>query len=257
MTTEDRFMRLVGILKQLRGENGCPWDREQTHTTLRPLMLEELYEIFEAIDENSFDKLKEELGDLLMHILFQAELAGEEGEFTLDDVLDGISDKLVRRHPHVFGNVKVSSTDEILANWAKIKMLERAGKGDEISALDGVPRNLPALLRAQRIQQKASRVGFDWQKKENVFDKVKEELQELEQAIRTEDKEGMEEELGDLLFAITNLARFLDISAEMALLKSVKKFEERFRYIEGNLDKSPTDATLEEMDELWNKSKEE
>ncbi|MCD6097551.1 nucleoside triphosphate pyrophosphohydrolase [bacterium] len=257
MRTEDRFMRLVRILKRLRGKDGCPWDRKQTYTTLRPLMLEELYEIFEAIDESSFDKLKEELGDLLMHILFQAELAEEEGKFTLDDVIDGISDKLVRRHPHVFGDVEVSSTDEILANWAKIKMLERAREGSKVSALDGVPKELPALLRAQRVQQKASRVGFDWQKKEDVVDKVNEELEELKQAIRAGDKDGVEEELGDLLFAITNLARFLDISAEMALLKSVKKFEERFRYIEEKLDKPLSDATLEEMDELWNKSKEE
>ena len=245
------FERLVDVMRRLRRE--CPWDKEQTHESIRYSLIEEAYEVVEAIDDKSLEELKNELGDLLLHVVFHTSIAEEKGEFTLEAVIDGLTDKLIRRHPHVFGDVQVSGPQEVKENWEKIKLSE----GRE-SIVDGVPRELPALLRALRVQEKASKVGFDWEKKEDVWKKVQEELGELQRETRAGNHERAEEELGDLLFAIVNYARFLHINPEYALRRTVDKFIERFQYIEAKLKeqgKAISKTTLEEMDKLWEEAK--
>ena len=247
---------LVGIMKKLLDPGGCPWDREQNHKTLKPYMIEEAYEVCEAIDKNNLDELKEELGDVLLQVVFHSELAGREGHFDISDVIKGICDKLISRHPHVFSTVIVNSSQEVLANWEEIKRKEK--KKRKTSILDGVPQNMPALAIACRIQERASNVGFDWEKIEDVWEKVEEELREFSEAKKKGDQEKIEEEFGDLLFALVNLSRFQNINPEQALRKTIRKFEERFRYIEQKAEeqgRSLKDMSLSEMDAYWNEVK--
>jgi tetrapyrrole methylase family protein/MazG family protein len=257
MTEEKRgFDRLMEIMRRLRAPGGCPWDAEQTHESLKRYLLEECYEVIEAIDTNDPALLKEELGDLMLQPVFHAAIAEETGGFTMDEVLDTICDKLVRRHPHVFGDQVVKSASEQVANWERIKKKE---KGDERkSALSGVPPHLPALLKAQKITEKAARVGFDWERVDQVFAKVLEELKEFEETMEARDQERMEAELGDLLFAIVNLGRFLALDPEEALRKTIDRFSRRFGHVEESLlaaGRHLQEASLEEMDRLWEEAK--
>lgn len=250
------FNTLVTIMQRLRAPGGCPWDAEQTHESLTRYLLEETYEVIEAIDNKSPQHLKEELGDLLLQPVFHAAIAEEAGTFTINDVIQNICEKLIRRHPHVFGNEKITSSAAQIENWEKIKKEE---KGDERkSALSGIPPALPALLKAQKITEKAARVGFDWEHVEEVKAKVIEELQEFEEALAEGDTVQMEAELGDLLFAIVNLGRFLEINPEEALRKTINRFQNRFEYVEATLYNNGVamqNATLSEMDILWEKAK--
>ncbi len=245
---------LVNVMKRLRGKDGCPWDREQTHESLKPYLIEEVYEVFDAIDRKDDVELKEELGDLLLQIVFHAQLASEEQRFTINDVAQTIVLKLKRRHPHVFGEVQVDHADEVLQNWEAIKKQE----GKE-SVLDGIPKELPALLKARRIQEKVKRVGFDWEAPEPVFKKVIEEVAELKRAVAEGNRSLIEEEFGDILFSLVNVSRFLEIDAEDALRQTVNKFERRFRYIEKKVNekggKPIQDYSLQELDTLWEESK--
>jgi tetrapyrrole methylase family protein/MazG family protein len=254
----DLFGELVQIMARLRGENGCPWDREQTHASIKPYLLEETYEVLESIDENDPAKLEEELGDLALQVVFHAQMADEAGLFTIADVLRGINEKLRRRHPHIFGDVKADTAQEVLFNWEQIKKLEREKAQGRASVLDGVPRELPALLRAHRLQEKASRVGFDWNEARQVFQKVEEELAELRAAMESKQPDRMEAELGDLLFSLVNLGRFIAVNPEDALRKTIARFIARFQYIEEELARrgtAPGQVTLEEMDALWAEAK--
>ena len=247
----EEFGRLVEVVARLRRE--CPWDRKQTHESIRPYLIEEAYEVAEAIGSGDDGELKEELGDLLLQVVFHARMAEERGAFSVGDVVKGLVEKLVRRHPHVFGEVEVEDAEEVLERWEEIKKKE----GRE-SLLDGVPRSLPALLRARRVQEKASKVGFDWERAEGALGKLGEELGELEDAMRSGDRVRAEEELGDLLFSVVNLSRFLGLDPEWALHKAVDKFVARFKKVEEELaerGKDPREATLEEMDRIWDETK--
>ncbi len=248
---EYTFEEFVEITKRLRKE--CPWDREQTHASIRHSLIEEAYEVVEAIDNNQMDELRKELGDLLLHVVFHANIAEETGEFRLEQVIDAITRKLIFRHPHVFNGVQVADAAEVKGNWERLKLHE----GRE-SVLDGVPKELPALLRAHRLQEKASAVGFDWKKKEDAWEKAEEELQELHRALAGVSHREVEAEFGDLLFALVNYARFIDVNPEHALRRSIEKFTARFQYIERRLREMGKDvhsSTLEEMDGLWNEAK--
>lgn len=247
------FEQFVEIVRRLRRE--CPWDREQTHASIRHSLIEETYEVIEAIDANNMGELKNELGDLLLHVVFHAVIGEQEKEFTLDEVLKGIREKLVRRHPHVFGDAKAETPLQVKQNWEKIKLQE----GRE-SAISGVPKELPALLRAHRLQDKASKIGFDWERKEDAWKKVEEEMRELHRAIENNDSQHIEAEFGDLLFAIVNYSRFINVNPENALRQTIEKFVNRFHYIEKKLKERGKDihsSTLEEMDALWDESKKE
>jgi MazG family protein len=251
------FARLVEILATLRSPNGCPWDREQTPDSLKPYLVEETYEVLEALEANDLPAFKEELGDLLLQIIFHSQLMEEAGVFTIDDVAQTIGDKLIRRHPHVFADVKVKDADEVVQNWARIKAQEKKDKADR-SILAGVPQGAPALIQAQRLGEKASRVGFDWTSASGVLQKVEEETRELAAALITQTPEQQEHELGDLLFALTNLARHLNLDAETALRKAGKRFNARFRYIENKLEESAEDihhTSPARLEELWEEAK--
>ena len=268
MAESTGFQELVDVMARLRAEDGCPWDREQTHLTLKPYLLEEAYETLEAIDEEDHEALCAELGDVLLQIVFHAQIAKEADRFTVDDVCRDIVDKLIRRHPHVFSDVKVDDADNVVKNWERIKRDERGGHR-AASALDGVPAHFPALLRAQRIQQKASRVGFDWDHVSGPLSKVAEEFRELEQVVHSQAGSTCEagsgpgeldEEFGDLLFALVNAARFLKLDAEDALRRAVRKFERRFRRLEQvfrDRGAEVESASLEEMDRVWDDVKKE
>jgi tetrapyrrole methylase family protein / MazG family protein len=248
------FVDLVAIMARLRGEDGCPWDRRQTKEDLKPFLIEETYEILEALDRGDDQGLQEELGDLLFHIIFMARIAEEEGAFDIDDVTHGVAEKMVRRHPHIFGSSKVSGAPEVEANWARLKAAEKP-RG---SLMEGLPQHLPALMRAYRLTQRASQVGFDWEHKDQVWAKLEEELKEFQQALKEEKKEQMREELGDILFTLVNLARFIGVDPEDALRRVTNKFAERFTYIEQRLreqGKAPHEVSLAEMDALWEESK--
>ncbi|MEL6821320.1 MAG: nucleoside triphosphate pyrophosphohydrolase [Calditrichota bacterium] len=245
----EEFEKLVSIMHRLRKE--CPWDKEQTPQTLRQYILEEAYETVETIDEENWPELKKELGDLLLQVVFQAEIAQEEKRFELHEVIAHINNKLIERHPHVFGDVEVNDSNDVRDNWEQIKFKSEKRK----SLLQGIPRNLSALLRAQRLQDKASQSGFDWDNPADVLDKVKEELSELESA---KNQVELEEEMGDLLFSIVNYCRFKNINAEDAIRKTNKKFTDRFQYIERKLAESGEtmkDRPLEELDQLWDEAK--
>ncbi len=241
--------RLIEIIDILRSENGCKWDREQTHSSLRKNMLEEAYEAVDAIDDNDFKHLQEELGDVLLQVVLHSQIAKEEKAFNIEDVAKGISDKLVHRHPHVFGDVKVSSTSEILDNWEKLKKEE---KPHRTSIMDGISKAQSALMSAQKISKKAVNVGFEWPNEDSLYDCVYSEIKEFKDAKTQEEKE---EELGDILFAVVNLARWNKLDAEQALLKANKKFINRFKSMEKNANKELEHLTLEEWDELWKKAK--
>lgn len=247
----ESFLRLVKIMDELREQ--CPWDKKQTIQTLRPLSIEELYELADAILEEDYPGIKEELGDLLLHILFYARIGKEQNQFTLKEVIDGISEKLIARHPHIYGDVKVNNEEDVKQNWEKLKLKE--GKK---SVLAGVPKSLPAVVKATRLQEKARQVGFEWENKDQVWDKVQEEMNELQQAITNKDQSEIENELGDVLFSLINYARFLQIDAESALEKTNKKFIQRFTEMEQKAlseGKQLADMSLEEMDAIWNSIK--
>ena len=257
-----KFKEFVDIVERLRKE--CPWDREQTNDSIKHATLEEAHEVIEAIDNNDYEELKKELGDLLLHVVFHTIIAEGDGKFTLDEVIDSISEKLIRRHPHVFGDTEVTDSEQVKKNWEAIKMHE--GRN---SVVEGVPENLPALQKAHRLQEKAAKVGFDWEKKSDVWKKVIEEIEEMheieELKIKNEKLKNkqelskrLESEVGDVFFALVNYARFLDINPENALRKTNRKFIDRFKFVEKNLradGKSPNDSSLAEMDKYWNESK--
>lgn len=253
-TREDKlkaFGRLLTIMDELRTR--CPWDMKQTMESLRHLTIEETYELADAILDRDMDEIKKEIGDLMLHMVFYARIASETNDFDIADVLNGICDKLIARHPHIYGDVKVSGEEEVKANWEKLKLRE----GNR-SVLDGVPKSLPAMVKAQRIQEKARGAGFDWDDADQVWNKVKEELHEFHEEVRHGNKDRMEKEYGDLLFSLINYARFLDINPENALEKTNKKFIHRFQFMESaarNDGRSLHDMTLDEMDAYWEKAK--
>src|SRR5512144_735443 len=252
---QDAIERLLSIMERLRGPDGCPWDREQTLRSLRPYVLEETYEVLEAIDAGDPREHCEELGDLLLQIVFQTQLTKETGAFTFTDVAEAISDKLVSRHPHVFGTSEVKDAEGVLRQWAQLKKKEKEAKGGGKSALEGVPREMPALARAERLGEKASRIGFDWPGADGARRKVDEELRELDEAIASSDRQRMEDELGDVLFAVANLSRKLSLPPEEALRRALGRFIERFQFVEDQLARRGVrhgEASLEEMDDLWN-----
>jgi tetrapyrrole methylase family protein/MazG family protein len=287
------FRQLVELMDALRGEKGCPWDKEQTLESLKPFLIEEAYEVIEAIDRNDPEKLREELGDLLFHIVFVSKVSAETGEFCIEDVISGAHQKMTRRHPHVFGpqggedtveagfgggrkaqrsgadrvlregttlgNVSSRESAHVLKQWYEIKQEERAKKG-LTSVMDGIPSHLPALQKAQKVQRRAAQVGFDWEKVQDVFDKIGEEMREVREAISRQDPHRVSEELGDLLFSVVNVCRFLKVDAEGSLRAAVAKFTGRFRAMEAEAaasGKTLSDLTLEEMDALWDQSKAE
>jgi MazG family protein len=248
---ESLFADYIEVVRKLRKE--CPWDREQTHQSIRHSLIEEAYEVVEAIDHKDLGDLKLELGDLLLHVVLHSIIAEEDSAFTIENVVSESSAKLIRRHPHVFGNTKVRDSKDVLNNWEKIKLSE-----GRKSLMDGVPKKMPSLLRAHRLQEKASKVGFDWKRKEDVWQKVVEEIDELHAAERKRSHDHLEEEYGDLLFALVNYARFLKINPESALGRSTKKFAKRFQRIEDEIrkrGKKLEHSTLEEMDAIWNEGK--
>jgi MazG family protein len=247
------FLRLVNIMNELREK--CPWDRRQTIQTLRSMTIEETYELADGIIEEDWQNIKEELGDLLLHIVFYARIAQEQSKFNLSDVLDAICGKLIIRHPHIYGDVKVRNEEDVKKNWEAIKIKER-----KTSVMDGVPTSLPAVVKATCIQEKAKQVGFEWHDKEDVWKKVEEEMEELHHEVKRENADAIEMEFGDVLFSLVNYARFLQIDAETALEKVNKKFLYRFKKMEAaaNADgKKLTEMTLKEMDAIWNKIKKE
>jgi XTP/dITP diphosphohydrolase len=260
--TGNKFNEFVEIVKRLRKE--CPWDREQTNDSIKAATIEEAYEVVEAIEKKNFNELRNELGDLLLHVVFHTIIASESNEFTIDDVIDSIREKLIRRHPHVFGEVKVSGSAEVKKNWEEIKLEE--GRN---SVLEGVPEMLPSLQRAHRLQEKAAKVGFDWEKKEDVWKKVIEEIEEMHEIekvksqmsnVKNEEEiyNKLEDEIGDVFFALVNYARFLDVNPENALRRTNSKFIARFSYVEDkikSLGKKLSDSNLKEMDFYWEESK--
>lgn len=260
------FDELVAVMARLRAPGGCPWDAEQTYQSLSQYLLEEAYETFDAIhavgETGDTSHLVEELGDLLLQVVFHSTIAAEKGDFTIDDVAAGVAQKLVLRHPHVFGDAKLAKAQDVLDNWDTLKANERkaSGKAERTreSLLDEVPVHFPALLEGLKITSKAAKVGFDWNDKERVFDKLAEETAELRAAIGNGEKASIDEEIGDLLFVIVNLARHLDVEPETALKKANRKFRRRFKFVEDELrqsGRSTGDATLDEMDALWNEAK--
>jgi tetrapyrrole methylase family protein/MazG family protein len=251
----EAFDRLVSVMNTLRGEGGCPWDKKQTPDSLKPFLLEETYEVLEALDEKNPEKIREELGDLLYQILFQARIGEETGAFTLDQILTECTEKMIRRHPHVFGDQKVKDADEVLARWEEIKKVEKQGRK---SVLEGVPAHLPALLKAHQLQTRAARVGFDWDHLDEIFAKVNEEMMEFREAFQFKRTEEMESELGDLLFTLVNIARFIEVNPEDALRKSISRFISRFRYIEEEIarqGREMKEVSLDEMNRLWEEAK--
>ena len=252
--TSKLFVDLVNIVEKLRSPEGCPWDKEQTHESLLPYFLEEAYEVIESVELKDWETLKEELGDVLLHILLQAKIADETNKFNISDSLEGINNKLVNRHPHVFGDDNIDASVEAKQNWEDIKHVEKKRK----SRLDGVPNKLPALVRAQRLQEKASYVGFDHDNIEDAWEKLNEELNELKSAQEKRDIENIKEEIGDVLFSVVNLSRFFNIPAEDMLRKTNRKFITRFQTIERELKekgKKLENSNLEEMEKIWEKSK--
>jgi MazG family protein len=258
MTSADAFTRLVDIMARLRAPGGCPWDREQSRESLRPYLIEEAYEALDAIDSGNVDSIRDELGDVLLQVVFHARIAAERGEFDVADVCRAVSDKLERRHPHVFGNVSVRDSEEVLRNWAAIKARERRDRGDSDSAVAGLPASLPALLYAQRLGEKAARVGFDWPSLDGVLAKVREELEELERALVAGDGTAAGDELGDLLFTLASVGRHVGHSAELTLRQAVSRFVARFQEMErqaGTEGAPLAERSAEDLDRLWRAAK--
>ncbi len=254
----DNLSDLVALMARLRSPDGCPWDRKQTPESLKPFLIEECYEVIDALDEGSPDKIREELGDLLFQIIFHARIAEERGQFTINDVIAANIEKMTRRHPHVFGDARLSTDREVLANWEEIKKSEK-GYEERKSVLEGVPRHLPSLLRAHSLQERAARVGFDWSRIDEALPKLDEEIAEFKESLDKKNAAGIEEELGDIFFMLVNISRFLGVNPEDALRKTISKFIQRFRYIEehaANAGKSLNEMTLNEMEQLWQESKE-
>jgi tetrapyrrole methylase family protein/MazG family protein len=260
------FDELVSVMARLRAPGGCPWDREQTYASLAQYLLEETYETFDAIQEadqtGETHNLKEELGDVLLQVVFHSTIAAERGDFTIDEVVRGVTEKLVLRHPHVFGDKTLETATDVLENWDELKRAERAASGkvekEKTSLLDDVSLNFPALLEGLKLTKKAAKVGFDWENAEQIFDKLEEETGELKRAVEKGDKDEIGEEIGDLLFVVVNLARRLGVEPETALKKTNRKFRRRFAFIEERLKeagKSFEESNLEEMDALWNEAK--
>ena len=258
----EKFAELVAVMEKLRAPGGCPWDRKQTFDTIKTYLLEETYEVMDAIDRQDWEGLKEELGDLLLQPVFFAEMAREQGLFTIADSLDAINQKLIRRHPHVFADAQADTADDVKVRWDEIKKQEKAEKGRAATAslLDGVPRNLPALVEAEKISAKAAGVGFEWPTIDGVLEKLQEEAAELVEARENTSHKEIEHEIGDLLFTVTNLARFLKVDPEQALRKTNARFRRRFRYVEGEISASGEvlgETLLERMEELWQRAKAE
>lgn len=243
---------LIAVIRKLREPGGCPWDREQTHSSLRPNMIEEAYEAVDAIDDNDMPHLREELGDVLLQVLLHSQIASEEGVFDIEDVAKELKDKLIHRHPHVFGTAKIENPDDVLIAWDKLKAEEKTHRK---SAMDGISKSQAALISAQKISKKAVKTGFEWPDEESLYDCINSEFEEFKEAKSEGDKIHMEEELGDILFAVVNLARWNKIDAEQALLKANKKFEMRFRKMEEIAVKPLTEYSFEEYDELWKQAK--
>jgi len=253
---ELNLKKILEIIHTLRSPEGCIWDRQQKTEDVARYLKDEAYELLDAIDQGSPEALREEMGDLLFQILFLADISEEAGHFNLADVIEDVTDKMIRRHPHVFGNIKVADIDEIRLNWDNIKKHVEHKNSNDIFA--GIPLSMPALLRAQKITAKAAKVGFDWNKTDDVFAKIEEELFELKAALPSGKHEKIQEEMGDLLLSLTNLCRFIDVDAEDALIGATRKFNDRFRYIEEHLrmrGKTPLESSIDEMDDLWNESK--
>lgn len=247
------FKKMLNIMDELR--TGCPWDKEQTNESLRPLTIEETYELADAVMQNDTNSIKKELGDLFLHIIFYSKIASEKKQFDIADVINSLAEKMIYRHPHVFGNTKVSNSEDVKKNWEELKLKEKDTNG---KVLSGIPKSMPSLIKAMRIQEKARGVGFDWEHKEQVWDKVKEELNEFEDEVKLGDKEKMEAEFGDLMFSLINAARLYDINPENALEKTNLKFINRFNFLEKNTiskGKSLKNMSLSEMEEIWQEAK--
>jgi MazG family protein len=258
-TAGEKFQKLVEIMARLRAPDGCPWDREQTFDSIQPYTLEETYEVLDAIDRREWKDLAEELGDFLLQAVFYAQMGSEQGLFRVEDALDAINEKLVRRHPHVFGKESAESAGDVKRIWGEVKAAEEKDRGrEEAGLLGSVPRALPALVEAQQIASRAAGVGFDWENPEQVLDKLHEELAEFDEARRNASPERIEDELGDLLFVLVNLARFVKVDPEQALRRTNARFRQRFGYIERKLaerGREPADSNMEEMEALWQEAK--
>jgi tetrapyrrole methylase family protein/MazG family protein len=259
MQNDSSFSELVAIMARLRGPAGCPWDRQQTHATLKPYLLEEVYEALEAIDAADDAELCKELGDVLLQVVFHAQIAAEEGRFDIEAVGQAIVDKLIRRHPHVFGDASADEADEVLLRWEQIKKQERREQGDAApSLLEGIPKHLPALMRAHRIQARVAQQGFDWDEVDGALDKVEEEFAEVRKAWETDEAAAVEEEFGDLLFSLVNASRFLKVDPEQALRRAVAKFERRFRSLEEIVQERGEEVatlSLAALDDIWDEVK--
>lgn len=254
----ESIVRLLDVMRTLRAPDGCPWDREQTHESIKGDLIEEAYEVLDAIESGDPSVLREELGDLLLQVVFHSQIAVEAGTFEFHQVADGISDKLIRRHPHVFGEVTVNDAGEVLQNWDAIKKQEKRDAEEEVSIVSGIPKHLPALQKAHQVQKRAARAGFDWEKIEDVFDKLHEEIEELKEAIVSENEDEIRGELGDLLFSVVNVSRYLGHNPEEILRHNIDKFVARFQYVEDRVhesDRDFPDYTLEELDAFWNEAK--
>lgn len=253
-----KVLKLLEIMRKLRSEEGCPWDREQSHVTLKPYLVEECAELLDAIDEADRNSIVEELGDVLLHIVFHSQIGVENGTFSFEDVVDVVSEKLIRRHPHVFADSLADNTEDVLRLWQEVKKKEKGGMEPE-SCLDGIPRHFPALHRAEEIQKRAAKKGFDWTSPVQIVEKIEEEVRELKESLAEGDKIKIEDEIGDVIFSAVNLARFLrGKSAEEIVATTTEKFKKRFRHIEKRLKEkgsSLEDSTLEEMDKLWDEAK--
>lgn len=248
---------LIDIMATLRGDNGCPWDKAQTHESLKPYVLEEAYEVIDAIDRNNKADIIEELGDLLLQIVFHCRLAEERGDYNMEDVITAVCEKMIRRHPHIFGKEKVEDTTQVLKNWEDIKREEKHIKTQTQSMMN-LPKTLPALMKALKVQEKAARVGFDWDRADDAIEKLYEEITELKEVYKDNQCEKINEEMGDLLFAAVNVARFMGVNPELALKDATNKFIRRFNYVEqtaANCDKTLQEMTLNEMDRLWEQGK--
>ena len=255
--TLDSFCKLIKIVDTLMGDNGCPWDKVQTRESLKPYLVEETYEVLEALDANDPEKIKDELGDLLYQILFHSKISSLKGEFNFRDVIDNLSEKMVRRHPHVFKGGKLNTPDQVIGQWEEIKKKEN-NKANQKSILDSIPINLPSLIKAQKLQKKAAKEGFDWDQINDVFDKLDEEISEFKEAVLKKKSIDIQNEIGDILFVITNIAKFHKIDAEEALRSTNNKFIKRFQYIEQKLEgkgKTLKDSPLEEMERYWQEAK--